>query len=72
MGGFKAFGEREPFVQLEKPFLLIFESRDGGASVAWFHTEENLVECVDEVKRYGCSIVAAIEIGNCRYINIGE
>lgn len=72
MGEFKAFDGGEPFVQPEKPFMLIYESREDGVSVAWFHTEEDLMECVDEVKRYGCSIVDAIEIGSCREIDIKE
>lgn len=72
MGEFKAFDGREPFVQPEKPFLLIYESREDGVSVAWFHTEEDLMECVDEVKRYGSTIIDAIEIGSCRDIDIEE
>ena len=72
MGDFKAFDGGEPFVQPEKPFLLIYESREDGVSVAWFHTEEDLMECVDEVKSYGCSIVDAIEIGSYRNIGVEE
>ena len=72
MGDFKAFDGGEPFVQPEKPFLLIYESREDGVSVAWFHTEEDLMECVDEVKSYGYSIVDAIEIGSCREIDVKE
>lgn len=68
----KTFDGREPFVQPEKPFLLIYESREDGVSVAWFHTEEDLMECVDEVKSYGCSIVDAIEIGSYRNIGVEE
>lgn len=72
MGDFKAFDGGEPFVQPEKPFLLIYESREDGVSVAWFHTEEDLMECVDEVKSYGYSIVDAIEIGSYRNIGVEE
>lgn len=72
MGDFKAFDGGEPFVQPEKPFLLIYESREDGVSVAWFHTEEDLMECVDEVKSYGCSIVDAIEIGSYKNIGVEE
>ena len=72
MGDFKAFDGGEPFVQPEKPFLLIYESREDRVSVAWFHTEEDLMECVDEVKSYGCSIVDALEIGSCREIDVKE
>lgn len=72
MGDFKAFDGGEPFVQPEKPYLLIYESREDGVSVAWFYTEEDLMECVDEVKSYGCSIVDAIEIGSYRNIGVEE
>lgn len=72
MGEFKAFDGGEPFVHPEKPFLLIYESRKDGVSVAWFHTEEDLMECVDEVKRYSFTIIDAIEIGSCRDIGIEE
>lgn len=72
MGEFKAFDGGEPFAQPEKPFLLIYESGEDGVSVAWFHTEEDLMECINEVKRYGCSIIDAIEIGSCRDIDINE
>ena len=72
MGDFKAFDGGEPFVQSEKPFLLIYESREDGVSVALFYTEEDLMECVDEVKSYGCSIVDAIEIGSYRNIGVEE
>lgn len=72
MGEFKAFDGGEPFVQPEKPFLLIYESREDEVSVAWFYTEDDLMECVDEVKRYGCSIVDAIEIGSYRDIVVEE
>lgn len=72
MGEFKAFDGGKPFVQPEKPFLLIYESEEDGVSVAWFHTEEDLMKCVDEVKRYGSTIIDAIEIGSCRDIDIEE
>ena len=65
-------GDFKLFVQPEKPFLLIYESREDGVSVTWFHTEEDLMECVDEVKRYGSIIIDAIEIGSCRDIDIEE
>ena len=45
---------------------------DKNISVAWFETEEGLMECVDEVKRSGCQIVEAIEIGSCREIDVKE
>ena len=70
MGEFKAFDGGEPFVQPEKPFLLIYESREDGLSVAWFASEEELHECITEIKIYGCEIIDAIEISSCRDINI--
>lgn len=72
MGEFKAFDGGEPFVQPDQPFLLIYETRGQNISVVWFETEEDLMECVDEVKRSGCRIVDAIEIGSCRNIGIEE
>ena len=65
-------GDFKLFALPEKPFLLIYESKEDGVSVAWFHTEEDLMECVDEVKRYGSTIIDAIEIGSCRDIDIEE
>lgn len=70
MGEFKAFDGEKPFVQPEKPFLLIYENREDGLSVAWFLDEEDLRECVEEVKGYGCEVIDAIEIGSCRDIDI--
>lgn len=70
MGEFKAFDGGESFVQPEKSFLLIYESREDGLSVAWFSDEEDLRECVEEVKGYGCEVIDAIEIGSCRDIDI--
>lgn len=72
MGEFKAFDGEKPFVQPEKPFLLIYESREDGVSVAWFPDEEDLRECVEEVKGYGCEVIDAIEIGSCRDIEINK
>lgn len=72
MGEFKAFDGDELFVQPDKPFMLIYESREDGVSVAWFYSEEDLLECVNEVKGYGCEIVDAIEIGSCRDIEINK
>ena len=72
MGEFKAFDDGEPFVQPEKPFLLIYESREDGVSVVWFSDEEDLRECVEEIRGYGCEVIDAIEIGNCRDIDINK
>ena len=72
MGEFKAFDGGEPFVQPDQPFLLIYESREHGVSVAWFTDEEDLMECVNGVKMSGCQIIDAIEIGSCRDIDINK
>ena len=72
MGEFKAFDGGELFVQPEKPFMLIYESREDGVSVAWFTSEEDLRECIAEVQIYGCEIIDAIEIGSCRDIDINK
>lgn len=72
MGEFKAFDGGKPFVQPEKPFLLIYESKEDGVSVAWFSDEEDLRECVEEIKGYGCEVIDAIEIGSCRDIEINK
>lgn len=72
MGEFKSFDDGEPFVQPEKPFLLIYESREDGVGVAWFSDEEDLRECVEEIRGYGCEVIDAIEIGNYRDIDINK
>ena len=58
----------EYYVKPEKPFLLIYESREDGVSVAWLETEEDLTDVIDEVKSYGWTIIDAIEIGSYRDI----
>lgn len=58
----------EYYVKPEKPFLLIYESREDGVSVAWLETEEDLTDVIEEVKSYGCTIIDAIEIGSYRDI----
>lgn len=63
---FKAMDDGEPFVNPEKPFLLVYESEKDGISVAWMETEEDMIDVINEVKSYGCSIMYAIEIGSCR------
>lgn len=70
MEEFKVFGKGGLFIQPENPFLLVYESREDGVSVAWFSDEEDLRECVEEVKRYGCEIIDAIEIDSYRDIDI--
>jgi hypothetical protein len=56
----------ELFVKPEKPFLLVYESEEDGISVAWMETEKDMIDVINEVKSYGCSIMYAIEIGSCR------
>ena len=58
----------EYYVEPEKPFLLIYESREDGVSVAWLETEGDLTDVIDGVKSYGCTIIDAIEIGSYRDI----
>lgn len=65
-------GDFKLFALPEKPFLLIYETEEDGINVAWFHTEEDLMECVDEVKSYGCQSINAIKIGSYRDIDIEE
>ena len=72
MGEFKHFDGGEPFLQPEKPFMLIYEDEDDVLSIAWLETEDDLLEVVEEVKGYGCKIVEAIEIGSCRDVKIDE
>lgn len=60
------------FTKPEKPFLLIYTDTDDVVSYAWLETEDDLLEVIEEVKGYGCSIVDAIEIGSCRDVIIEE
>lgn len=62
----KPLNNEELFVKPEKPFLLVYESEEDGISVAWMETEEDMIDVINEVKSYGCSIMYAIEIGSCR------
>ena len=66
----KTFDGREPFVQPERPFLLIYKNYDLDLRVIWFETEENLIDQIIKIKANGCKIVCAIEIGSCRDIDI--
>lgn len=70
MGNFKTFDGEKPFVQPERPFLLIYENWDLDLRVVWFETEENLIDHVIKIKENDCKIVCAIEIGSCRDIDI--
>ena len=56
----------EFFVKPEKPFMLVYENRNDGISIAWLETEEDMREIINEVKACGDMIVDAIEIGSCR------
>lgn len=72
MEEFKYFDGGEPFLKPEKPFMLIYENEDNELSISWLETEDDLLKVVEEVKRYGCKIVDAVEIGSCRDVKIDE
>ena len=69
---FKSFDCEKPFLQPEKPFMLVYESEKDGLSIAWLETEEDMMETIEEVKSYGSTIVDAIEIGSYREFNAEE
>ena len=69
---FKSFDCEKPFLQPEKPFMLVHESEKDGLSIAWLETEEDMMETIEEVKSYGSTIVDAIEIGSYREFNAEE
>lgn len=69
---FESFDGGKPFLQPEKPFMLVYESEKDGMAIAWLETEEDMIETIKEVKSYGSTIVDAIEIGSCREIDIDE
>jgi len=72
MSEFKHFDGGEPFLQPERPFLLIYEDTNEEISYSFLETEEDMVDVIKEVKSYGCSIIHAMEIGSCRDIKIDE
>lgn len=72
MSKFKAFDGGKPFVEPEKPFMLVYESEENGLSIAWLETEEDMIETINEVKLYGCMIIVAIEIGSYRDIIVEQ
>lgn len=72
MGEFKHFDGGEPFLQPERPFLLIYEDENEAVSFSFLETEDDIVEVIKEVKSYGCKILQAIEIGSCRDVVIEE
>ena len=69
---FKSFDCEKPFLQHEKPFMLVYESEKDGLSIAWLETEEDMMETIEKVKSYGSTIVDAIEIGSYREFNAEE
>lgn len=69
---FKSFDGGKPFLQPEKPFMLVYESEKDGLSIAWLETEEDMIETIEEVKSYGSTIVDAIEIESYREFNAEE
>lgn len=68
----KSFDGGKPFLQPEKPFMLVYESEKDGLSIAWLETEEDMMETIEEVKSYGSTIVDAIEIESYREFNAEE
>ena len=72
MGEFKHFDGGEPFLQPERPFLLIYEDTSEEISYSFLETEEDMMALIQEVKSYGCSIIHAMEISSCRDIKIDE
>lgn len=70
MNELKNFDGGVPFVQPERPFMLVYEDKEGILSISWVKTEEELHAVVKEVRRYGCRIIDAIEINGCRDIEI--
>lgn len=69
---FESFDGGKPFLQPEKPFMLVYESEKDGLSIAWLETEEDMNEIIKEVKSYGSTIIDAIEIGSYREFNAKE
>ena len=72
MSKFKHFDGGEPFLQPERPFLLIYEDTNEEISYSFLETEEDMIDVIKEVKSYGCSIIHAMEIGSCRDVIIEE
>lgn len=73
MPEFKALDDGEPFLQPEKPFLLIMESKDGETVNYWYETEEELIHDKSELEKvYNLYLVDAIEIGSCRDVVFEE
>lgn len=68
MSEFKSFDGGEPFVQPERPFLLIYKNKEDVISYSWLEDEEELQEVAKEIKSYGCNVIEAIEIASCRNI----
>lgn len=62
--------QTDTFTKPDRPFLLIYTDADDMISYTWLETEKDLMEVVEEVKEYGCTIIDAIEIGTCRNITL--
>lgn len=58
------------FTKLERPFLLLSEDNEGNISYSWLETEDELQEIASELRGHGDRIIDAIEIENCRTIEI--
>lgn len=46
MSEFKAFDGKDLFLKPEKPFLLIYESKVDGTSVAWMETKDDILSVI--------------------------
>lgn len=58
------------FTKPERPFLLLAEDNEHSISCHWLESEEELQEAALELKDGGRRIIDAIEIGNCRNVEI--
>ena len=48
---FESFDGGKPFLQPEKPFMLVYESKKDGLSIAWLETEEDMQEYMKEIRK---------------------
>lgn len=58
------------FKEPAKPFLLLAEDNEHSVSYHWLKSEEELQEVALELKDGGCRIIDAIEINECRIVEI--
>lgn len=70
MSEFRALDGGKPFLQPERPFLLLTEDIDGTVSYSLWDDEDNMREDAIERRGYGEEIILAIEISSCRDIDI--